>query len=263
MTLNALTPGDVLVAFCLVVAAAGVSLVLQAGVAGRLFWASLRCVLQLVMVGFVLERVMGIHSPLPVVVWLSLMLFFAGSEAARRMKLSYPGARLDAWITMGFSAFVVGAVVTKGALGVVPWYNARYVIPLLGMIFGNSLNGISLGLDRFTGYIKERAGELELIASYGGLRKEVLRGPVKEAVRSGMIPIINSMSVVGIVSLPGMMTGHVLAGTPPLQAVAYQLVVMFMLAGANAIGTMVAAFLAGRRLVSPTVTLRLDILGQT
>jgi putative ABC transport system permease protein len=129
------------------------------------------------------------------------------------------------------------------------------------MILGNSLNGIALCLDRFLEHLETRVAEIELHLCFGATRREALREPMRVAVRTGMIPIINAMAAAGIVSLPGMMTGQILAGAPPLQAVAYQIVVMFMIAAASALGAMATAVAAGHRLVAPDGSLRLDRLG--
>ena len=104
------------------------------------------------------------------------------------------------------------------------------------------------------------SAEVELRIAFGATRGEALAAPLKDAVRTGMIPIINSMAAAGIVSLPGMMTGQILAGSPPLQAVAYQIVVMFMIAAAVALGAMLVVVLAGRHFMGPDATLRLDRL---
>jgi len=133
---------------------------------------------------------------------------------------------------------------------VAPWYDPQYLIPIFGMVFGNSLNGICLCLDRFTEYLRSRRQEVELLISFGATRAETTRDGARQAVRTGMIPIINNMTVAGIVSLPGMMTGQIVAGVSPVQAVAYQIVIMFMIAAANAVGSMSIATLAARRLVS-------------
>ncbi len=251
---------DLLVASMLVAGSALVSIRLKLSLEKSLAVAVLRCVVQLGMVGLVLQKVFGIHHPLPVIMWLLLMLFMAGREAVRRSKWVYTGIHIDTVITMAFSAFTVGTVVTQAVVGTRPWYDPQYVIPMLGMIFGNSLNGISLCLDRFLEHVSSRRQEIELMLTYGATRKEALSAPLREAVRTGMIPIINNMSVAGIVSLPGMMTGQILAGSPPLEAVKYQMVVMFMIAAANALGSMSVALLASRRLMGHSGILELDIL---
>jgi putative ABC transport system permease protein len=107
-------------------------------------------------------------------------------------------------------------------------------------------------------HLETRSAEVELRIAFGATRREALAAPLRDGVRTGMIPIINSMAAAGIVSLPGMMTGQILAGSPPMQAVAYQIVVMFMIAAAVALGAMLVVILAGRRFMGPDATLRLD-----
>ena len=190
------------------------------------------------------------------------MTGFAAREAVSRSSRSYGGILVDAWLTMAATCFVVGGVVTQMVVGVTPWYDPQYVIPLLGMILGNSLTGISLCLDRFLDHLEVRSAEVELRIAFGATRREALAEPLRNAVRTGMIPIINSMAAAGIVSLPGMMTGQILAGSPPLQAVAYQIVVMFMIAAAAALGSMLVVALAGRHFMGPDAALRLDRLSK-
>ncbi len=183
------------------------------------------------------------------------MTIFAAREAVGRASRRYRGILADAWLTMAATCFMVGGVVTQVIVGVEPWYEPQYVIPLLGMILGNSLTGISLCLDRFMDHLEVRSAEVELRIAFGATRREALAAPLKDAVRTGMIPIINSMAAAGIVSLPGMMTGQILAGSPPLQAVAYQIVVMFMIAAAVALGAMMVVVLAGRHFMGTDATL--------
>jgi putative ABC transport system permease protein len=247
----------------LIVAAGVVSLWLRLGVEKRLAVAAVRTVIQLGLLGVILERVFAVRNPYVVVGLLLVMTVFAAREAVGRASRRYRGILLDAWLTMAATCFLVGGIVTQVVVGVEPWYDPQYVIPLLGMILGNSLTGISLCLDRFMDHLEVRSSEVELRIAYGATRREALAAPLKDAVRTGMIPIINSMAAAGIVSLPGMMTGQILAGSPPMQAVAYQIVVMFMIAAAVALGAMLVVVLAGRHFMGIDATLRLDRMGAT
>jgi len=247
----------------LIVAAGVVSLVLRLGVGRRLAVASVRTVIQLGLLGVILERVFAVRNPYIVMGLLLLMTVFAAREAVGRASRRYRGILVDAWLTMAATCFLVGGIVTQVVVGVDPWYDPRYVIPLLGMILGNSLTGISLCLDRFMDHLEVRSAEVELRIAYGATRREALAAPLQDAVRTGMIPIINSMAAAGIVSLPGMMTGQILAGSPPMQAVAYQIVVMFMIAAAVALGAMLVVVLAGRHFMGIDATLRLDRMNAT
>lgn len=255
-----LTPLDLVVATTLVAAAGAVSLAMRLGIERRLAWSALRTVIQLGLVGLVLERIFAINRPALVVLIVLVMIFFAGREAVNRSQRRYRGIRLDASIAMAVTCLVVGAVVTQVVVGVKPWYDPQYVIPLLGMILGNSLTGVSLCLERLLEHLSARRHEVELLLAFGATRAEALARPLRAAVRTGMIPVTNVMAAAGIVSLPGMMTGQILAGSPPMQAVAYQVVVMFMIAAANALGSMIIATAAARRLVTADGRLEVDRL---
>lgn len=255
-----LGPIQIAIATLLVVAAGVVSFTLRLGIERRLAVAAVRTVIQLGLLGLILERVFSLRHPVVIVGILVLMTVFAAREAAGRTSRAYRGIIVDAWLAMAVSCFAVGGVVTQVVVGVEPWYEPRYVIPLIGMILGNSLTGIALGLDRFLDHLSARHAEVELRIAFGATRREALATPLRDAVRTGMVPIINSMAAAGIVSLPGMMTGQILAGSPPLQAVAYQIVVMFMIAAAVAGGAMLVVLLAGRHFMGADAVLRLDRL---
>lgn len=242
---------DLAIASLMVIAAGVLSLLLRLNLEKRLLISALRAVLQLAAVGLILEKVFAIRHPLPVLLILAVMMAFAGREAVRRSKRRYPGIHFDAWLAMSLTCIVVGSVLTQGVVGVSPWYEPRYVIPLLGMILGNSLNGVSLSLERLLEHLSARRHEVELMIAFGATRAEALSAPLRSALRTGMIPVTNIMAAAGVVALPGMMTGQILAGAPPLQAVAYQIVIMFTLAAANALGSMMIAYAAVRHLVSP------------
>ena len=145
-------------------------------------------------------------------------------------------------------------------VGVEPWWEPRYLIPLLGMVLGNGLTGISLCLDALLESLAERRDRVEMELAHGATRWEAARTPLRDAVRRGMIPIINAMMVVGLVSLPGMMTGQILAGADPLEAVEYQIVVMFMLAAATAVGALIFVRLAVHGYLTPAHQLRRYLL---
>lgn len=255
-----LTPVDLLVATVLVLGAGLVSVAMHLGIERRLALSAVRTVVQLGLVGLILERVFSLRRPVWILVILAVMIVFAGREASNRSTRTYRGMRWDSLLAMGATCLVVGSVVTQGVVGVKPWYDPQYVIPLLGMILGNSLNGVSLCLERFLEHLSARRHEVELRLTFGATRSEALRDPIRAAVRTGMIPITNVMAAAGIVSLPGMMTGQILAGAPPMQAVAYQIVIMFTIAAANAMGSMLIATAAARRLVAADGRLRIERL---
>lgn len=126
------------------------------------------------------------------------------------------------------------------------------------MILGNTMTGISLGLDVLTnGVVRERAA-VEACLALGGTRYQALLPVIRDALRSGFMPTINGMAAIGLVSLPGMMTGQILAGVEPVDAVKYQLLVMFLIAGGTGLGKLAAVIGGGRLLTDHRHRLRLD-----
>lgn len=243
-----LSAGQVALAALLILVNASVSLALRLGLERRLLVAAVRTVLQLTLIGLVLDWVFAVDRWPLVVALATVMALIAGGAAVRRTDRRYPGIWLHSVVSMWASSWIVAAVALFGIVRVRPWYEPQYAIPLLGMILGNTLNGISLGLDRLTEELRARRGEVEALLALGAERWEAAQGPIRRAVRTGMIPIINSMMVVGIVSIPGMMTGQLLSGVDPRSAVEYQIVIMFLIASGTALGTVSVVLLAYRRL---------------
>jgi putative ABC transport system permease protein len=227
---------DLSIAAGLVLVAGSISLLFRLGLERRLALASVRTVAQLLLVGYVLQWVFDPAHVLMIIPIVVVMVAVASRSAVVRASRSYAGVTWRAFGTLVLTSLITTVIVTGIVIGAEPWYGPQYLIPLLGMVLGNSLNGISLCLDSLLEYLSQRRDEIEMHLSLGASRWEAARDALRDAVRRGMIPIINSMMVVGIVALPGMMTGQILQGADPLQAVKYQIVVMFMIAGATSAG---------------------------
>ncbi len=253
-----LTPLDLALAAALVLVAGAVSVALRLTLERSLALASVRTVAQLLLVGFVLEWVFDLDRAPLVLALMGVMVVLAGRTAVNRSGRRYPGLYLQSIATLIITGLLTTFVVTGAIVGVDPWYRPQYVIPLLGMILGNSLTGISLTLDHILESLAEGRDVIECDLALGATRWEAAREPVAAAVRRGMIPIINAMMVVGVVSLPGMMTGQILAGANPIEAVKYQIVVMFMLAAATSLGCIGVAMLAFRSLFNARHQLRAE-----
>lgn len=225
-----------------------ISFLLRLGLERRLFLAAVRTVVQLIGVGLILQWVFELQAWYAVVGLAFLMSLVAGGASVRRVERRWPGIWVDTMFCMWFSSWVIAGIAVGGVVQIHPWYKPQYAIPLLGMILGNTLNGISIGLDRLGAELAAQRDRVEMLLALGATRWEAARGPVTSAVRAGMTPIINSMAVVGIVSLPGMMTGQLLEGGDPTRAVRYQIVIMFLIGSGTALGT-VGVVLAGFRRV--------------
>ncbi|MCX7426081.1 MAG: iron export ABC transporter permease subunit FetB [Planctomycetia bacterium] len=244
-----LSPWQVAMAALLVVVSGLISLAMQLGLHRRLALASVRCVVQLVLIGLVLRWIFAPGTPWYVVVGLgTIMTMIAGVVAVDRSERRYAGIVLDSVISMWACAWLVTGVALLAVVRPEPWYRPQYAIPLLGMILANTLNGVSLGLNRFTREMTDRRAEIDTLLALGATRWEAARAAVQESIRTGMIPTINAMMIMGIVSLPGMMTGQLLAGVEPMQAISYQIIIMFFLAAATSLGTSGVVLLGYRRL---------------
>lgn len=251
---------QVALAAALILLNGAVSFFLKLGLGRQLCWASVRTVAQLALIGLILKWIFELNRWDLVLLLAGLMTCIAVGAAVRRGKRRYPGIWLDGIISMWASSWLITGIALVAIVRVDPWYKPQYAIPLLGMILGNTLNGISLGLDRFGEELISHRGRVEMLLTLGATRWEAAGDVARSAIRTGMVPIINSMMVVGIVSLPGMMTGQLLAGILPSQAVKYQIVIMFLIASGTALGTVSMVLLGYRRLFNHRHQFRYQLL---
>ncbi|MCH7942965.1 MAG: iron export ABC transporter permease subunit FetB [Proteobacteria bacterium] len=250
MTTVTLDAFDLALAALLVVLNAGLSFRLGLALEKPLLVAAVRTAVQLFLVGFVIKALFALASPLWTGLMVMVMVLAAGYEVHARQTRRFTGV----WAYgLGTLSVAAGAgLVTLLALVVVvqpePWYHPRYAIPLLGMILGNAMTAVSLALDSLaTAAARERVG-IEARLALGADRATALRSVSHEALRTGMMPIINAMSAAGVIALPGMMTGQILAGVDPVDAVQVQIAVMYLVLGSVATTTVVIALGVSRRL---------------
>ncbi|MGB5301129.1 MAG: iron export ABC transporter permease subunit FetB [Thiogranum sp.] len=253
---------DLSLAALLVVALALTSARIYPGLAKQLLVAALRTAIQLTLIGLVLKALFANSNLLWVGLLSLLMLVVAGREVMARQHRRFAGR----WgygigvVSMFVSSFTVALFALIVVVGNEPWYQPQYAIPLLGMLLGNTMNGIALALDRLTQSAWEQRDVIEARLMLGYSASEAVSGIQQQVFRSGLIPIINAMAAAGIVSLPGMMTGQILAGAEPVEAVKYQILIMFLVSAGSGFGTLAAVHLAVRRLFDERQRLRLDRL---
>lgn len=253
---------DVLFTAILLVLHGGLSLALQLGLVRRVGFAALRMVVQLTLVGFVLTTLFALKSMLWTGVAALAMVLFAGREARARQDRPLSGF----WsyglgtVSMLVASLIVTVFALTTPIAPEPWYDPRYALSLLGMILGNAMNGVSLGLQTLTSSLTTERAAVEAQLCLGATRWQALLPVIRKALRTGLIPILNAMSATGLVFLPGLMTGQILAGVEPVQAVKYQILMMFLIAGGTALGTTAAVLGAFFRLTDRRHRLRLDRL---
>jgi len=254
--------GAVMLAAIFLVVNAGLSLALQLGFVRRMAVAAVRMTVQLALVGLVLEVVLNSASAWLTFGVMSFMVAVAGYEIMARQERPFGGF----WgYGLGATTMLMGsAIVTVFALTIQiapePWYAPRHAIPLFGMLRGNAMTGIALGLNALTGEVTARRRGIEAHLLTGVSRWQAMKPAMRRAATAGLVPIINAMTATGIIALPGMMTGQILAGADPSQAVRYQLMVMFLIAGATGLGLIVAVIGGVIRLTDNRHRIRLDRL---
>jgi len=253
---------DLLIASVLILVNGGLSLLFGLGLARRFLWAALRMTVQLLAIGLILRWLFQSGSPWLTLLAAVIMVAVAGWEIMGRQE-----RRLAGWWGYGLGTttmLMAAAVVTTFGLATQvrpdPWWDPRYAIPILGMILGNTMTGISLGLQTLTRGLDQGRAGIEARLALGDDRRTATRHVVRDALSSALVPVINGMMAAGIVSLPGMMTGQILAGVDPVEAVKYQILVMFLIAGGTALGAIAAVLLGVARLTDDRHRLRFDRL---
>ncbi len=186
------------------------------------FYAISRMLIQLMVIGYFLAYIFEADSVWVVLAVLTVMVFASSWIALRTSKIKRTVLYKKTLYSLILGGGITFLLVTQAVLNLDPWYSPRYVIPLAGMIFASSMNSVSLAVERLT-------AEIERNVDYQQARNT--------ALRTSLIPITNSLFAVGLVSLPGMMTGQILSGISPLVAVRYQIMVMCMIFGSAGISS--------------------------
>lgn len=201
-----------------------------------------RAIVQLFAVGYVLNYIFGLNNPLFTTLLLLIMSFNAAFNAAKRGKGVHNGLPISFLSIVAGTAATLAVLVFSGAVRYLP----NQIIPVSGMIISNAMVALGLCYRQMSADFQSRRDEIETKLCLGAdilpSSIEIVRG----AIRTGMIPTIDSAKTLGIVSLPGMMTGLILAGVSPLQAIRYQILVTFMLLSTTAISSFLACFLSYR-----------------
>ena len=196
-----------------------------------LFYALFRMLVQLILIGYVLTYIFESKSPYLVVFILSVMLIAASIISLRPLQKKQKSLYLYTFISISVGGIFTLIVVTAGVLELSFWFEPRILIPLAGMIFANSMNAVSVAAERFESEMSRSVGYIDARAT---------------SYKAALIPIINALFAVGLVSLPGMMTGQILSGVDPSIAVVYQMMVMLMVLGSAGISVAVYLVLLKR-----------------
>lgn len=262
MNYVALDTWDLLLAAALILINAALSLGLRLGLGRTLAINAVRMVAQLALVGYVLSWIFAQTSPIWTLAAAAVMIAVAGYEIRARQSRRFTGA-WSYFLGSGTLLFV-GTLSTIYAVAVIigphPWHDPRYILPILGMILGNAMTGVALTVNTLTEAASRDRNAIEARLALGHDRFAAMSDTLRLALRTGMMPILNAMAAAGIVSLPGMMTGQILAGLAPVEAAKYQIMIMFTIAGATSLGIVIAGYAAVLLLTDDRHRLRLDRL---
>ena len=208
------------------------------GMEWNLALATGRTILQLLVVGYVLAAVFEFKNPVLVLVWIAVMTAVATIVARNRISQKIPNL-----IPLVAGSILTGTLLTLLYTNVLvfqppTWYEPQYVIPLAGIVLGNAMNAAAIAGERLVSTLNSSRLEIETHLSLGATPQQTVTNYRRDAIKAGLIPTINTMMVVGLVTLPGIMTGQLLSGVPPIVATSYQMVIMFMLAFATLVTTL-------------------------
>lgn len=247
ITAIVLTYTHVFIASCLILLVLFLLYQLKLELSQQIIIASFRTVVQLSLIGLILAWIFAREQWYEVLTILSIMTIIATITAKNRVKKPYIGITWDTLLALVGSAWVVLLVGVIAVMQVSPWYRPQFIIPIMGLILGNALTGISLSMNQLIENLHREQASIHMQLSLSATPWEASRRYVILAINNGITPTINSMMVVGLVSLPGMMTGQILAGADPQQAVLYQIVTMFFITASSTFGCVLACLLIYRR----------------
>jgi len=198
-----------------------------------------RTVLQLLVVGYILAFIFALDNPWAVLAVLAVMLTIAAVVARNRISKKYPTLLPLVWGSILVSTALTLSYTNLLIIHPHTWYEPQYLIPLAGIVLGSAMNAAALAGERLVSTINASQLEIETHLSLGATPQQAVTQYRKDAIKAGLIPTLNQMMIVGVVTLPGIITGQLLSGVNPLDAASYQILIMFMLAFANLVTTLI------------------------
>jgi putative ABC transport system permease protein len=208
---------------------------------GQFFFAAGRALLQLMVVGYVLDFVFALRNIGIVSLMLLVMLTIAAIVTRNRIGEKIQGLLPVVWLSLFISCILTLSYTIAIIIQPEIWYEPQYVIPLMGMLLGNAMNSAAVAGERLVSTINNNYLAIETHLSLGATPKQAIATYRQDSIRAGLIPTLNQMMVVGLVSLPGMFTGQVLAGIDPLNAASYQILILFAIALTNTIASVLVS----------------------
>ncbi|MEM6451692.1 MAG: iron export ABC transporter permease subunit FetB [Cyanobacteria bacterium P01_D01_bin.105] len=225
------------------------------GLSKMLAIATGRTLVQLLGVGLFLSIIFATRNPFAVLGLILVMITIAATVARSRIDRDLPKLLQWVWLAIFSAGLITMSYVSVFVIRIEPWYDPRYLIPLTGIVLGNAMTAASLAGDRLVSALRNNRIEIETHLSLGATPAQATQSYRQKAIKAGLIPTVNAMMVVGLVTLPGTITGQILAGADPLIAAIYQILIMFMLALATLIASLVVTYGIQQQFFTPAMQL--------
>lgn len=254
-----LTYSGIALSVVLIFVAVGLSYYYRLGIGKELSFTSVRVFLQLIAMGYVLKYILQTEHPLIVLLILSGMVLFGAYTASSREKA------IESSFSISFVSIFLGVMLTIGiilAAGIIE-LKAQYLIPIASMIISNCMNTTSLALNRIKGEFRSHREQIEAALCLGAVPKQAAEPMLKATIKASLIPSMNRAKTVGIVTLPGSMSGMIFAGVSPIQAVKYQILVEYVVIGSVSISVFAASILTYQKFFTKQQQLKYDLFSQT
>ncbi len=219
-----------LIALAMVAVAAGISGIMRMNIGKTLLWSSCRALLQLCAMGFIMAFVIKSNNPWLVLALIAVMLVAAVQITLSRATGVPKGMAGPVLLSLVVTMLIMVSLVTELIIRPQPWYAPQLVVPLTGMLLGNTVSTLAVGLSRFFESMRERRDEVDTLLALGATPWEAARPSIVSSIRLGLLPTTASLASAGIVTVPGMMAGQVIAGGNPIEAAKYQFLILAVIA---------------------------------
>ncbi len=251
---------DLLIALLLILIPIIISFQRRLGIEKDILIGTVRTFIQLIIIGYVLKYIFSFKRWYIVLLMIAIMALVAGYNAVKRQKIKIKGLFPLVAMSIFLGAVIAMATLIVLILRVRPWYEPQYLIPISGMMLGNAMNATALAIDRLIGETRSRRWDIEAALALGASPLKAINPLLRDAASAAMMPTINAMMVVGIVQLPGMMTGQIIGGVAPEQSVRYQIIIMYMLTTSVTISCMTILYFFYRKLFNKEEQLNFELL---
>lgn len=251
---------DLLIALVLILIPIVISFQRKLGIEKDILIGTVRTFVQLMIIGYVLKYIFSFKKWYFVLLMVAVMAVVAGYNAVKRQQTQIKGLFPLVTLSIFLGAGIAMATLIALILRVRPWYEPQYLIPISGMMLGNAMNAAALAVDRLIGEARSRRWEIEAALALGASPLKAINPLLRDTARAAMMPTINAMMIVGIVQLPGMMTGQIIGGVAPEQSVRYQIIIMYMLTTSVTISCITILYFFYRKLFTKDEQLNFDLL---